>query len=272
MRRYPTITYSYHSICFSSLLIETATEQFFCILCQKHKRRLGYWKKRVLYFDIFANQNICQWQAQQPAKNEKKEIEKCSSSWRKKMFNSSLFSSEKGLILADFCTSSKTPWDGSNMAMVCSGLYMMCEPGYCHGSAKGCHHGHTTSQSNSRSSTFSKTETKFKFISLPLRKVAQEKMVWAGRATAIPPNFTFFSGRLARHRSILLRMNWNFWYPRPWKQTQNFEIYCQLFFFQNLHTPFKQSLFYWQTSLFWAAIPSPFPLWISPSQLDLFQR
>ena len=144
MRRYPTITYSYHSICFSSLLIETATEQFFCILCQKHKRRLGYWKKRVLYFDIFANQNICQWQAQQPAKNEKKRLKKCSSSWRrKKMFNSSPFSSEKGLILADFCTSSKTPWDGSNMAMVCSGLGTWCvSPGYCHGSAKGCHHGH----------------------------------------------------------------------------------------------------------------------------------
>ena len=46
---------------------------------------------------------------------------------KKKMFNSSLFSSEKGLILADFCTSSKTPWNGSNMAMVCSGLNMMCE-------------------------------------------------------------------------------------------------------------------------------------------------
>ena len=176
---------------------------------------------------------------------------------KKKMFNSSLFSSEKGLILADFCTSSKTPWDGSNMAMVCSGLYMMCEPGYCHGSAKGCHHGHPTSQSNSRSSTFSKTETKFKFISLPLRKVAQEKMVWAGRATAIPPNFTFFSGRLARHRSILLRMNWNFWYPWPWKQTQNFEIYCQLFLFEICTRPLNRASFTDRPVSFGPLFPPP---------------
>ena len=130
-------------------------------------------------------------------------------------------------------------------------------PGYCHGSAKGCHHGHPTSQTNSRSSTFSRTETKFKFISLPLRKVAQEKMVWAGRATAIPPNFTFFSARLARHRSILLRMNWNFWYPWPWKQTQNFEIYCQLFFFKICTRPLNRASFSDRPVSFGPLFPPP---------------
>ena len=151
MRRYPTITYSYHSICFSSLLIETATEQFFCILCQKHKRRLGDWRKRVLYFDIFANQNIYVNDRLSSLPKMNKRDWKMQHVLKKEMF----FSSEKGLILADFCTSSKTPWDGSNMAMVCSGLGTWCvSPGYCHGSAKGCHHGHPTSQTNSRSSTF----------------------------------------------------------------------------------------------------------------------
>ena len=130
-------------------------------------------------------------------------------------------------------------------------------PGYCHRSAKGCHHGHPTSQSISRSSTFSRTETKFKFISLPLRKVAQEKMVWAGRATAIPPNFTFFSGRLARHRSILLRMNWNFWYPWPWKQTQNFEIYCQLFLFEICTRPLNRASFTDRPVSFGPLFPPP---------------
>ena len=109
----------------------------------------------------------------------------------------------------------------------------------------------------SRSSTFSRTETKFKFISLPLRKVAQEKMVWAGRATAIPPNFTFFSARPARHRSILLRMNWNFWYPWPWKQTQNFEIYCQLFFFKICTRPLNRASFSDRPVSFGPLFPPP---------------
>ena len=171
-----------------------------------------------------------------------------------KMFNSSLFSSEKGLIFADFCTSSKTPWDGSNMAMVCSGLYMMCEPRILPRIGQRLP---PQPPNLSRSSTFSRTETKFKFISLPLRKVAQEKMVWAGRETAIPPNFTFFSARPARHRSILLRMNWNFWYPWPWKQTQNCEIYCQLFFFKIYTRPWNRASFTDRPVSFGPLFPPP---------------
>lgn len=41
---------------FPLFFIRTATEPFFCILCQ-NKRRLASLKKRIFYFDIVANQN-----------------------------------------------------------------------------------------------------------------------------------------------------------------------------------------------------------------------